>query len=130
MKKLHVPIMAVFLFFALLYSDCMAGEKWYTGGTLHSAGALDWQEAPYANKLATCGDIFYLALKKGMLKPSIAAGIKTTDDIKPFAIELTNKLDYAFRRDPDDEINRKLYINQSVASYSTLIMITGGWFKE
>jgi len=33
-------------------------EPWYEGGSLLQATCAAWRQAPYANKLATCGDFF------------------------------------------------------------------------
>jgi len=110
-------------------SSSIPTRKWYEGGTLHNASALEWQTASSADKLATCGDFVTQMWQNGDLKPSIANNISTVDDVRPYAPELVDFLDAAFKRDPDPEQNRKLYANQSVSSTAAIGMVTMGWTK-
>lgn len=105
------------------------GRSWYQGGTLHSKSALEWQTAWAADKLATCADFVTKMWTNGNLKPSIANNISTVDDVRPYAEELVDFLDAAFKPDPDPEQNRKLFTNQTVSSTAAIGMITMGWTK-
>ncbi|MBN4054238.1 hypothetical protein JYT87_00850 [Nitrospira defluvii] len=103
--------------------------KWYEGGTLHKKSALKWQAASRADRLATCGDFVTTMWKNGNLKPSIANKLSTVDDVRPYAQELVDFLDAAFKTDPDPEQNRKLFTNQPVSSTAAMGMVTMGWTK-
>jgi hypothetical protein len=103
--------------------------KWYQGGTLHRKTALDWQNASSANKLATCADFVAGMWDKGKLKPSITRTISAVDDFRPYAQQLVGCLDAAFKPWPDPEENRRLFANQTVASFAAMGMVTMGWMK-
>lgn len=103
--------------------------KWYEGGTLHSKTALDWQNASSANKLATCADFVSGMWDKGELKPSVARTISAVDDFRPYAQQLVDFLDAAFKRSLDPEENRRLFTNQTVASTAAMGMLMMGWMK-
>ena len=105
-------------------------EKWYEGGTLHKAGALDWQKATYRDKLATCADFVAYAWEKGMLKTAIRRKIKTIEDFRPYAIELLKFLDAALEKDPDPAKNQKMYAKLMVSEIAAIGMATMGWVKE
>lgn len=102
-------------------------RKWYEGGTLHRKSALDWQKATGANKLATCADLVAALHKNGSLKTSMSNRIKSIDDLLPYAIELRSFLDAAFERDPDDQINRRMYANQTVSSATAIAVVMLKW---
>lgn len=106
-----------------------SSEKWYEGGTLHNKSALEWQNAARANKLATCADFVTTIWQNGNLKPSIANNISTVDDVRPYARELVNFLDAAFKPNPNPEQNRKLFTNQTVSGAAAIGMVTIGWTK-
>lgn len=105
-------------------------KKWYSGGTLHNKSALEWQTASSEDKLATCGDFVTKMWQNGDLKPSIANNLSTVDDVRPYAKELVDFLDGAFAPDPDPELNRILFTNQTVASFAAIGMITMGWARR
>jgi tetratricopeptide (TPR) repeat protein len=104
-------------------------RKWYEGGTLHKKSGLEWQTASRENKLATCADFVATMWQKGNLKPSVANRISTVDDVRPYALELIDFLDAAFKSDPDPEQNRKLFTNQTVGSFAAIGMVTMRWAK-
>lgn len=134
-------VIPVILFiFAILYAcsdDSSSGSRrsnstssqraWYEGGTLHDAGALDWQNASYSNKLATCADIVCYYDSEGLLNPSISNRINSIDDFRPYADDLVTAIDAAFERDPDPEENRIMYTNQEVSSAAVILVRTMGW---
>jgi hypothetical protein len=106
-----------------------SAPKWYQGGTLHKKSALEWQTASSKDKLATCADFVTAMWQNGDLKPSIANRLSTVDDVRPYAQELVDFLDAAFKPDPDPEQNRKLFTNQTVSSTAAIGMVTMGWTK-
>ena len=54
-----------------------ATPKWYEGGTLHNATAVQWSRASERNRLATAAD--WAAVALGENRP------KSVDDLKPYA---------------------------------------------
>jgi hypothetical protein len=104
-------------------------QKWYEGGTLHKKSALAWQTASKKDKLATCADFVATMWQNGDLKPSIANRLTTVDDVRPYAQELVEFLDAAFKPNRDPEKNRKLFTNQAVSSTSAIGMARMGWTK-
>lgn len=103
--------------------------KWYEGGTLHKKSAIEWQTAPSRDKLATCADFVTTMWQNGDLKSSITNKLSTVDDVRPYAQELVDFLDAAFKADPNPEQNRKLFANQTVSSTAVIGMVTMGWTK-
>lgn len=63
-------------------------DKWYVGGTLHSATFPEWQAATIENKMATAFD--WALIVKEASKAWKANG---TDAVKPFAKELIECMD-------------------------------------
>ncbi len=61
MKKLSLVIVFMLLGFQLF------PDNWFNGGTLHQAKFIEWQNASYDNKLATCGDWLSVTTWKGEL---------------------------------------------------------------
>ena len=110
-------------------SGATSTPKWYEGGTLHKKSALEWQTASSMDKLATCGDFVTGMWQNGNLKPAITNRLSTVDDVRPYAQELVDFLDAAFKPDPDPEQNRKLFTNQTVSSTAAIGMVTLGWTK-
>lgn len=104
-----------------------ASMQWYEGGTLHAATAIDWQQAGYSNKLATCGDIVAKLWQNRTFKPSIQSQLKTMDDVRKFADELVTQMDDALAVNPDPATNEQIYKNQTVAGTASLLMASMGW---
>ncbi|MEM1426183.1 MAG: hypothetical protein AAGF75_06485 [Cyanobacteria bacterium P01_H01_bin.130] len=102
-------------------------KEWDEGGTLHQAGALDWQQATYKNKLATCADFVAKLWMEGLLAPELQEKIKTKDHVRVLAEMLVEELDKAMAPLPDAEENRKVYVNQSVSDMTTFTMLAMGW---
>jgi hypothetical protein len=104
-------------------------KKWYEGGTLHKATALEWQNATYDNKMATCAD-FFAALYQGKdFKQSILSSIKSTDDMVPYVEKLVADMDIALSKESNPKKNRMMYANQSVSEVSVMLMVMNGWMK-
>lgn len=101
--------------------------KWYEGGTLHDRSALEWQEAEYHDKLATCGDFVAVLWRDKKLKPSIQRSITSIDDMKPYAVELMACLDAATEKHPDSQKNSFMYANQPVSGLATACTVLSGW---
>jgi hypothetical protein len=104
-------------------------SKWYEGGTLHKKGALDWQQAPVWDKLATCADFVSNTWERKEFVPSIQQKITTIEDMQPYAVDLLNELDKATEPHPDEEKNRQMFENQTVAEFSVALMILMRWTK-
>lgn len=109
-------------------SQAQAAE-WYEGGTLHSANALEWQQASKANRLATAADIAAVAYKNKLFKPEIQNAVTGVNSFLPLANGLVEGLDAAFEPDPDPETNRMMFTNQKVNETSVILMMTMGWLK-
>ena len=108
-------------------SPSTSASKWYSGGTLHKKSALDWQIASSQDKLATCADFVTGMWQNGNLKPSIANSLSTVDDVRPYAQELVDFLDAAFKPDPNPEQNSYLFASQTVSSFAAMGMVIMGW---
>lgn len=104
-------------------------KEWYEGGTLHKKSALDWQTASYENKLATCSDFIAQIWQKKGFTPKMQNRIKTLDDIKEPSKELVEAIDAAFKKMPNEELNEKMYTNQSVSSTAVLLMAVMKWIE-
>ncbi len=104
-------------------------RKWYEGGTLHKKGALEWQMANAANKLATCSDFVAAMWKQKNFVPRIQNSINSPDDMKPYAQELVDFLDAATKRHEDPDQNSRIYANQTVSSMATIGMVSMGWLE-
>jgi hypothetical protein len=105
------------------------GKKWYEGGTLHKAGALEWQNATYDNKMATCADFFSALYKDRKFKQTILSSIKSTDDMVPYVEKLVADMDIALSKEEDSDKNRKMYKNQTVSEIAAILMMMNGWLK-
>ena len=114
---------------ALKAGSGLKNVKWYQGGTLHNKTALEWQVATAADKLATCSDFFANMWDNENLKSSISKELLSVEDVRPYAQELVEFLDAAFKPDPNPDQNRKLFTNQSVAGTTAIGMVTMGWAK-
>ena len=85
----------VFIFSVLIVlllanvSIVTAGNKWYSGGTLHNATVWRWKNATYTNKLATSAD---WCMKIPSIKRSINRNI---ENLRPYAIQLIRCMDEA-----------------------------------
>lgn len=106
-----------------------AAAEWYEGGTLHSATALEWQQASEANKLATAADLAATVYKNKLFKPEIQNAVTGVDSFLPLANGLVKGLDAAFEPDPDPETNRTMFASQKVNETSVMLMMTMGWLK-
>jgi len=104
-------------------------SKWYEGGTLHKANALQWQKAEKADKIATCADLIATLHANNSFKSELQQSIRNVDDVKPWAEELTKALDEAFKVNPDPKTNESLFINQKVSDTAVLLMTVTGWLK-
>ena len=58
--------------------------QWYSGGTLHAANGLEWQQANESNRLATAADMVAAVAKGGDTKILY----HTVEDFRPYAEQL------------------------------------------
>ena|SRR6056297_2240789 len=129
-KRLCFVIAAAFLLALLIAcSSEDSGSSWYEGGTLNDASALQWQDASYSNKLATCADFVATMDSDGQFVASVDNDINTVEDIRPYAEELVTAIDEAFAEEDDPERNRQMYANQSVAETAVILMQLMGWTR-
>jgi len=105
----------------------MPTKKWYEGGTLHNKSALEWQTASREDRLATCADFVTKMWQDGNPRPAIADNLRTVDDVRPYAQELVDCLDAAFKPDPDPEQHHRLFTNQTVSGTAAIGMVIMGW---
>lgn len=110
--------------------DSEPERKWYEGGTLHQASALDWQVADYENKLATAADFVSGAYSNEMFNDEIMRSINNMADMRYIAEELVVQLDDAMAIDDDPELNRQMYTNQEVNAVAVMVMIIAGWVGQ
>ena len=105
------------------------GKEWYLGGTLHDAGALEWQTATPEDRLATCADLVVRMKESGHLKSSMAGRLKSVDDVRLPAVQLMVAIDKATASEPDPVKNRQLFVNQKVSSLAALNAALMGWLE-
>jgi hypothetical protein len=110
-------------------SKSQGRSKWYEGGTLHNASALEWQEANYDDKLATCADFISGLWQNKKLKPALQSQIQSMEDIRTLAQKLVKEMDAAMKKDENSEENRKMYTNQKVSEMAALLMLSMGWLN-
>ena len=87
-------------------------QEWYSGGTLHKATGSSWQQASYANQLATAAD-FSAKLLEGEVRFS------SMDQLKPYATELTKCITGATAGQGGED--------QEVSGIATLCAVLMGW---
>ncbi len=104
----------------------VAGE-WYAGGTLSSAGILEWQQATAENKLASSADMVALLYQEKLLKPVVASKIQSMDDLKPLARDLVNCLNESTKPAAEPAENQRLFLNQSVGGFAAVCISLMGW---
>ena len=62
----------------------VAFGQWYSGGTLHAANGLEWQQADASNRLATAADMVAAVAKGG----NTTITYRTVEDFRPYAEQL------------------------------------------
>jgi hypothetical protein len=55
--------------------------QWYSGGTLHNANGVEWQQADARNRLATAADMVAAVVKGG----DTTIQYRTVEDFRPYA---------------------------------------------
>ena len=103
--------------------------KWYEGGTLHRKTALDWQTASFPDKLATCSASSRECGRRATSNRPSHVPSPPWMTFVPYAQQLVDFLDAAFKPSPDPEENRRLFANQTVAGFAAMGMVTMGWTK-
>jgi hypothetical protein len=139
LMALHLPIyllgfamkriakLSLFTIASLGFSSISQAGEWYEGGTLTSAGILEWQIASPENKLASASDIVATLYQKKMLNSNFLTGIRSVDDLKPYAIELETCIEAASQAQPNEAVNEKMYANQTVVGFASICIVTMGW---
>ena len=124
MKKLFI------VFFLMIIPASIIAQEWYEGGDLHNKSALEWQEASYENKLATCADFVAVAWQNDSLSPKLQSKITSMDDVKLLSKELVIAIDEAFKKEGDAEKNKMIFTNQKVSESAVILMLMMGWIKK
>lgn len=103
--------------------------EWYSydGGNLMGKGALDWQKAPYQQKLATSANIIAHFWQNKKLTPMVMNELNNMDDLKPFAHTLVESLDEVFEIKESTEENEKMFTNQTVNESAIILMTLSKW---
>ncbi len=84
---MKIIMLTVLLFISV--ADAKETKKWYDGGSLHKASAVQWNKALLANQLATSSD-WLTATKKGK---AVIVADPTATAMKLLALELTICID-------------------------------------
>lgn len=133
MKRMYTQQLAALLVLVLaIFSQTASAKEWYEGGTLHDANGLEWQQATYANKLATAGGLVAIVFQAGRLTAQLANTITGVDDVKPLAAAVVKEMDDYFSPNTefDVEMNNKMLVNQNVSETVVILMAASGWLKE
>lgn len=104
--------------------------KWYEGGTLRDAGALEWQQATFENKLATCAKLIAVTNHAGHFNESISSQIYGRESLKPFALELVKQMDIALAPADDAAENERIFANQKVVDVAAMLVVMMGWTSK
>ena len=67
-----------------IFLPSIAVGQWYSGGTLHAASGLAWQQANASNRLATAADMVAAVVKEG----GTTITSSTVEDVRPYAEQL------------------------------------------
>jgi hypothetical protein len=62
----------------------IAVGQWHSGGTLHAANGVEWQQADASNRLATAADMVAAVAKGGATNIQY----RTVEDFRPYAEQL------------------------------------------
>jgi hypothetical protein len=62
----------------------IAVGQWHSGGTLHAANGVEWQQADASNRLATAADMVAAVVKEGGTNITSS----TVEDVRPYAEQL------------------------------------------
>ena len=106
-----------------------AEQKWYEGGTLHSATIDEWRSATPENRLATCAEFVAELWSKGRLREDMAAKIKTPDDLLVPVTALVACIDKATEPEADQKRDKQMYANQNVSGMAATCVAIMGWLK-
>ena len=112
--KISVPLISILS--VLLFSVIIVqGGEWYINGNLHRRTITEWNQATYANKLATSGDM-------ALASPKIKALFQksgSVDRLRPFAVELVTCI--------NEVASGEGYESMQVAEMTAGCMILMGW---
>ena len=122
-------IIKIIIISFLAFSGTSNAAEWYEGGTLTDKGALTWQSAKLANKVASSADFLAVMYQSKMLNSSISSNIKGINNFAPYAIQLATCIDEATEKHKNSKENKKIYTNQKISSIGALCSSTMGWLK-
>ncbi len=124
-----MKIRILLIFLLLFVSTNLFAQEWYEGGTLHNSNALEWQNATFQNKLATCSDFISTMWQSKKFKPELQSSITSMDIVMVLSKELVKALDIVFEKIPDPEKNKQIFTNQTVSSFAAMLMVQMGWLE-
>ncbi|NVK42095.1 MAG: hypothetical protein HWE39_12715 [Oceanospirillaceae bacterium] len=107
-----------------------SAPQWTQGGTLVDKGALDWQQASNANKLASCATIISRMVERGILTDKIHNQLTSWDALKIVSVQMQKNLDTAFAPESNKDLNVKLFTSQKVLDTAIMLAITDGWIEN
>jgi len=90
---------------------------------------LEWQDATYENKLATCADMVAALWVGKAFKPHIKEKLDSMDDLRVLADELVDFIDAATKKESNPELNRKMFVNQKVRAMGAMGAVMMGWLQ-
>ena len=112
--------LVTFILLILINVNIIFAAEWYEGGNLHEANMREWKKASQQNKLSTCAGIISVFALNNYLKLSI----KDIDDIKPYATQLLDIIDFWTN---SNEITDD---NETVYTIALLGMLHFDWIDE
>lgn len=110
-------IVAIPALLILSSSNLLAGEKWYSTGSLHQSTVSEWKSASSSNRLATVADW-------ALTRPSIKNKVQKSgsmDTLKPYAFALVACINEAVKDQDYDNVN--------TSELAAVCMITMSWEK-
>lgn len=126
---MHYSKGILFIMVLVFAGACSAGE-WYEGGTLTDKGALEWQKATLANKIASSADFVAAMYQKHLFNTTVTSKISNINDLAPYAINLAICLDGATKKKVDPEKNKMIYTNQTISGMAAICVMMMGWTNK
>ena len=103
-----------------------AMPSWYESGNsgLIDKRAAEWHKATYKQQVSVSADYIAHLKQKGRLNATITANINTKEDVKPFAVALTESMNIGLKDSP-----HKTGQNPRISEAMATLIVTSGWAK-
>lgn len=101
--------------------------QWFEVGNLADKTALDWQQATNENKLASCATLIRNTRDAGEFNEAITEMVDF--QLYPMSAQLMLSMDSEFKKDPDPEVNQRIYKDVLIATRAAAIMAKKDWMK-